>query len=198
MHDLFEEFKGRYKNPNYTWGLYWRARWTEQIALYLRLGFHTIAIQKGLKVPVANTPWKKEESLSRQRMMDYTEQGFNLAIVAGFCKPKITILDYDSKDLTTSLQDAMQKTLTCSTPNGFAFFLRGTATTKAWESLKTKYPWFDTIRDAVNYELAPLSKTCTRDKGGAEHNCEVHDYRIRTWINPATAPMDFDDFVEII
>lgn len=198
MHDLFEQFKKRREGMNYTWTLWYRREWARHIDHYINLGLHLIAIQKGLKVPVANRHWDKEESLDKRRAIDYIEQGFNLAVVGGLSQPAVSILDYDSKEMTNQLILAADKTLTASTPNGFAFFLKGKMDRTDWENIKAKYPPFDTLRDAINYELVPLSKTCTQDKGGKEHNCAVHDYRVRTWLNDLRNPLDVEEFVKLV
>lgn len=165
------------------WSKWWESKWHDTIRLYERLEWKIIAINKGTKRPVAQTAWATEPGLDARRMIDYTTQGFNLAVVAG--PSGIAALDYDSKDMTIPLEQMARETMTMRTPRGFCFVTKEPYSNKAFLALKKKLPGFESARVNILYELVPLSKTCTRDHA-PEHECTLHDYRIREWLRPAS------------
>ena len=179
-------------NNGERWGEHWLSMWTESITRCLSLRMHLIPLAHNSKHPLERTHWSLDKRLNLKRALDFIGTGCNIGVVAG--PSRLVILDYDS-EIPNSLTPAINLTLTVKTPRGHQFYTKEPFSPSAYKVLKKRFPKFDTPRAGMMYALIPYSSTCTRDhEGGCD--CEKHDYRLRTFLSGADAPIPFKDFVK--
>src|SRR5947209_8406362 len=179
---IFSEFKEKHTDDGLRWREHWRGLWTEAIDDYIHRGWGLILCGKYSKRPVAGFKWG-HDCLTRDQAIWYAGQGFNIAVYAG----EMLILDHDSGVPSDT------GTLTMRTPKGYQYFTKGPyAHNDGRTTGRLADIGFDIIRSGTMYSLLPLSRTCTKDKGGT-CNClpGKHDFRIREWLDPKAQVLPF-------
>ena len=178
--EIFETFKGEHAQDGERFKEWWRRYWMDHINMYTDMGWRVFPCGEYSKRPVAGWKWT-EKRLDFAGMVWYAARGFNLAAVAG----DMVVLDFDSP----AVRGFDVKTLTMVTPKGFQYWTTGPFDPRFYEKLKRA--GFDTPRTGPGmYSLVPLSRTCTRDKGGKDY-CLVHDNRYREWVDLTAEALPF-------
>ena len=203
LHDIFQQWKQTPRSDEMTWTDHWLNMWGLHIAMYINEGWHLIPIAPESKRPMERTHWNNDAPLDLIRANDFVRAGCNIAVVAKFSNLIIVESDQELMKLDFP-RDGFNLTLTAKTPRGYAFFCKaprgrpGPWKKRAWQKLKRRWG-FDTMRDDVQYQLVPLSRTCVFDShGGCNHPDKPHDYRVRTWISSVEHAMDFEQFTRVI
>ena len=189
--EVFQSWRGT--NPSINWREHAVEYHRKLLSRYEELGLYLIMIAKKTKRPESNFKWADRKE-SPDLLFAHLSRGGNIAVVSGYCKPKLVILDMDSHDCK---EEILHLTLTQVTPNGYSFFLREPLIPELLKALKTKLPKLDNPRESVMYELIEPSETCMHEHGSEhKHEGTEHDYRIRRFIDLDKPILSFKEFVK--
>lgn len=181
--DIFAAFRSDHPEDGYRWREYWREYYMTQLDFYHKNRWALIPIGKFSKRPLAGFAWSSRK-LTQKEAIWYAGGGFNLAVVAG---KDLAIIDWDGQ---RQLDGKLPGTLTMLTARGLQLWCKGPYDPKFSEPLRAR--GFDTPRHGTMFSLVPLSKTCSRDKGGSCF-CVEHDFRIREWEDIETPLLPFSE-----
>lgn len=193
--EIFTEFRSGHVEDGNRWVDHWRQRWMAEVDFWYSQGWYVIPLAKYSKRPLAGYRWSELGGLPKEQTLYYAGAGYNFAVMAG--PSRLVILDYDS-DSGAPFDTG---TLTMRTPKGYQYWCRmpGVGSdlwfAKWGESLRKV--GFDTPRAGAMYALVPLSRTCSRDRGGrCDCHPHAHDFRIREWVEPRAPVLPFRTVVK--